>query len=83
MTEQEELELCERDERIKEELKYVIDCKIALARQFEEDARQMRNDITRITKAINDEKWWELDDILEERDIESLCNISPKGLLNE
>jgi hypothetical protein len=74
-------ELAHRDDRVRDEILRVIREKEALARQMELDARELRTQVARFRASVKREAWYELEAILEDEDIESLCSISPTDLL--
>lgn len=76
-------ELAERDERIRNWLWQVVREKRGLADQLAYEAEELRKQSARILAAARAEKWWELESVLEDSEIESLCNVSPTDLLGE
>lgn len=78
-----EAALSDRDDRIKQTL-------LARLAEHEDDAREAkerlesaRNRIDLIRSAVQEERWYDLRGVLSWDDIESLCNVSPVGLLSE
>lgn len=76
-------ELAERDERIRQELLSIIKHKLDLAREHREEAAELEAEVRAIQQNVKKEKWYELEDYLEEGDVDSLSNVSPADLLGD
>jgi hypothetical protein len=76
-----EQELEERDERIKEKLISASKDLIEQANEMERLAKEARIEACEVQEAVFDERWWSLDKILTQDEIESLCEISPARLV--
>lgn len=76
-------ELAERDERIRQELLSIIKDKQRLAKEHREEAAELEADVRHIRRNVMAEKWYELEDYLEDSDVDSLSEVSPKDLLGE
>jgi hypothetical protein len=74
-------ELGERDERVREQLLYVINYKRGLADEMRRTVTELERDARAIEKAVKAERWSDVEEYLDEDDIESLSNVSPKDLL--
>lgn len=64
-----------RDESVKQKLLYTLQ---EAHDQIEQATRTLQ--VVRI--AVRQEMWWELRGILTTKEIESLCSVSPQGLLD-
>ena len=76
-------ELAERDERIRQELLSIIKDKQRLAKEHREEAAGLEADVRHIRRNVMAEKWYELEDYLEDDDVDSLSDVSPADLLGE
>lgn len=76
-------ELAERDERIRQELLSIIKYKLQLAKQNRDDAAMLEAEARSIRKYAKAEKWWELEDYLDDADVDSLSEVSPADLLGD
>jgi hypothetical protein len=76
-------ELAERDERIRQELLSIIKDKQRLAKEHREEAAALEADVRHIRRNVMAEKWYELEDYLEDSDVDSLSEVSPADLLGE
>ena len=74
-------ELCERDERVADSLRYVLEYKRNLAADMRREASELETQARRIEQAVTAGKWWELEGLIDSEDIESLCEISPTKLM--
>lgn len=74
-------ELVRRDERVARKLTNEIDDLRSRARDLREEAAQCERQAREIETSTRREEWWKLGWILDNEDIESLCNISPTDLL--
>lgn len=83
MSEEEELRLQERDERIKKQLELELRDIDRDLGDYERRINDLKLRKHRIAKAVKDELWYGLRDILDPDDVESLCNISPQNLFQE
>lgn len=69
-----------RDVRVARELAQVLNRKQELVRELQEQKRQLERQIYEINAAVKAEKWHALGDVLDQEDIESLCEWSPVNL---
>lgn len=71
-----------RDERIEQDLRHTLTYKRDLARQMHDDARELEKQARYIEQEVKAERWYNLEGTLAPEDIESLCRVSPVGLLD-
>lgn len=72
-----------RDERVARKLREAIEAAREAAREAREQAAAAEATASRIEAAVRSERWYELPGVLSNDEIESLCSISPAGLLDE
>lgn len=73
--------LAARDEAIAASIKRALDYKRALAAQMRREAAELETSARRIEAAVKAQKWWHLESVLDDEEIESLCEVSPVDLL--
>lgn len=78
-----EAALIERDERVKAAVLAAIEDAEFEARMAEEEAKSRRAYARELREACAKEHWWVLKGVVSKETIESLCNVSPSGLLEE
>jgi len=76
-TEPTEEELQERDERVIESLRDTVQQLLGMARQLRDEAEEQKAVAQRIMRAVENQRWSELEGYLDDADIESLHSISP------
>ena len=72
-----EEKLQERDVRVSKSISYGLQYKRDLAEQMRRDAAELEKQARRIESAVLAGRWWELEGLLEQDDIESLCQCEP------
>jgi len=78
-----EAQLDERDERVRDELLNLIKYQTNLAEEKRREANELERSVRLLRQHVKEEKWYELEGALEDDDIESLSEVSPKDLLGE
>lgn len=74
-------ELAERDGRVRYALLSAIEYKRNLAEEHRRDAAELEKQVRLIRKNAKEEKWYNLEDYLDDDDVESLSEVSPADLL--
>jgi len=72
-----ELELNNRDERVRKSILEFLDERKSQAREAEELARCLRAEAKQVEEAVREGRWWELTGVVSSADIESLSNVEP------
>ncbi len=76
-----EAELMKRDEAAQKAILRVIKYKRDLAQRMRDDAEDLEKQARRIEQDTKACRWWALEGVLENDEIESLCEVSPIDLL--
>lgn len=78
-----EAKLEERDARVAKALRAVITRHRSRADELRAELAAELAAATAVEDAVREERWYDLDGYLDDADVESLCAVSPSGLLDE